>query len=230
MEIALVHGAYHGAWCFERLIPALEERGHLVRAVDMPIGNPHAGAADYATAVIAQIEELENPVVVGHSMGGAVIPLVAASRPVRQLVFLAALLPRPGQSLQEQRNEEPIDSSVSFETVEFTEVEDGVWTVGPETATAMFYHDLPPATAAWAVQRLRPQSYVFMTEVTPLTSWPDVGCASIVCADDHALNATWAREASVARLGVDPLIIDGGHSPFLGRPEELAQMIDAVVV
>ena len=90
-DFGLVHGAYHGAWCWERLTPELERLGHRVFTVDLPAEDPEAGAAEYAAvAVTAFADADEDLVLVGHSLGGLTIPLIAASRPVRQLIFLAA--------------------------------------------------------------------------------------------------------------------------------------------
>jgi len=147
---------------------------------------------------------------------------------VRRLIFLAAMLPSPGQSANEQRGAEPIDGRIPPSTAEWTDLGDDVWAVGPTTATELFYHDAQPAVARWATARLRPQCYRVMSEVTPLTEWPDVPCRSIVCRDDRALNPEWGRTAARARLGVDAVQLDGGHSPFLTRPAELASLIDTL--
>jgi len=222
-----VHGAYHGAWCWDLLIPELVERGHTVVAVDLPITDPTAGAEAYASTVLDEISELSDPVVVGHSMGGLVVPLVAASRPVRRMVFLAAFLPEPGSSVADQRAREPLDPEIDFSATQFTHIGDGVFEVGEETATEMFFYDVDPEIRAWALAQLRPQSYRFMDEITPLRSWPDCRSAYIVCAGDHAVNAAWERRAAVERLGVEPHEIEGGHSPFLSRPSRLADILDA---
>jgi pimeloyl-ACP methyl ester carboxylesterase len=88
---ALVHGACHGAWCWERLTPELEGRGHRVVAVDLPTEGRSAGNVRYAEIVAESLSGLEDDVVVvGHSLAGLTIPLVAALRPVRRLVFLCA--------------------------------------------------------------------------------------------------------------------------------------------
>lgn len=83
--------------------------------------------------------------------------------------------------------------------------------------------------AEWATQRLRPQAYGVMDEITPLTAWPDVESRYIVCRDDRASNPEWGRSAARERLGVEAIEIDGGHSPFLGRPAELARLLDSLV-
>jgi pimeloyl-ACP methyl ester carboxylesterase len=165
---------------------------------------------------------------VGHSMGGLAIPLVAARRPVRCLVFLAALLPVPGRSANEQRAAEPIDAVVPPASAEWIDLGNDTWMVGPNTARELFYHDAPPAVASWAGERLRPQWYGVLGETTPLIAWPSVDCHSIVCRDDRALNPDWVRAAARDRLGIEALEIDGGHSPFLTRPRELAALLDSI--
>jgi pimeloyl-ACP methyl ester carboxylesterase len=229
MDVALVHGSYHGAWCWDRLRPELEALGHRVITMDLPISVPGLGATDYAQTVIDALDGSEAPVVVGHSMAGIVIPLVAARRPVHRLVFLAAFLPRPGQSLNDRRATEPLDGPVAPVTAEWTDLGDGVWMVGANTATEIFFQDASPDIAAWATARLRPQSYHVMDEVTPLVAWPDVQSRAIVCADDHALSADWFRAAARAELRTGAAEIAGGHSPFLTRPAELARLIDSLI-
>jgi pimeloyl-ACP methyl ester carboxylesterase len=227
--IVLVHGSYHGAWCWDRLAPELERLGHSVTAVDLPISNAAAGASEYADAIEAQVDWSEPPVIVGHSTGGLTIPIVAARRPVRQLVFLAAMLPKPGLSANEQRAAEPIDGAGPSGSAEWSDLGNDVWMVGPKTATEMFFPDAAPVDAAWAASKLRPQSYRPMNEVTPLTAWPDVPSAYVVCREDRAVNPDWARRAARERLGVEPVEIDGGHSPFITRPMELAALIDSIL-
>jgi len=229
MDFVLVHGAYHGGWCWERLCPELERLGHRTLAVDLPIDDPTAGAAEYAAAALEQMADRERPVVVGHSMAGLVIPLVAAKRPVRRLIFVAALLPKVGGSVTEQRAAERVDGHVPLASTEWTEVEPGLWTIGGNTARELFFHDVPRAVADRAIARLRPQAYGFMHEVTPLTVWPNVESGYVLAQDDRAVNPAWSRQVAQERLGVEPIEIAGGHSPFLSRPAELAGVLDAMV-
>jgi pimeloyl-ACP methyl ester carboxylesterase len=196
--------------------------------MDLPISDPAAGAAEYARVVAEAIEPTVEPLLVGHSMAGLVIPLVAAIRPVRRLVFLGAFLPLPGRSANEQRQSEPIDPPVPPVTAEWTDHGNDVWMIGPNTATELFYHDAPAAVARWATERLRPQAYTALNEITPLVSWPDVDCRSIVCRDDRAINPDWVRQAARDRLGTEAIELDGSHSPFLTRPTELARVLDSL--
>jgi len=228
MDIVLVHGAYHGAWCWDFLTPELERFGHRVTTVDLPISDPTLGALDYASAIEDALDPGRDPMLVGHSMAGLVIPLVAARRPIRKLVFLAAMLPSPGKSAKDQRSVEHIDGALSPVHAQWTDLGDDVWMVGPKTATELFFHDAPAAVARWATQRLRPQSYRVLTEITPLTAWPEVECRAIVCRDDRTINPVWVRSSARERLGVEAIEIGGGHSPFLTRPAELARLLDTM--
>lgn len=232
MDIALVHGSYHGAWCWDFLRPELERLGHRVATVDLPISDTTLGASEYADAVSAAIDAGlgpgSMPVVVGHSMAGLILPIVASRRAVARLVFLAAFLPVPGRSANDQRAHERIDGLLPPKVAEWTDLGDDVWMVGPRTATELFYHDAPAAVARWATQRLRPQAYRVLQEETPLQAWPQVTSSSIVCRDDRAINPAWVRAAARERLGIDPIELEGGHSPFLTRPADLARIIDSL--
>jgi pimeloyl-ACP methyl ester carboxylesterase len=229
VDIVLVHGNFHGAWCWDLLVPELEQRGHRVVTVDLPVSDPLAGASEYADVAAAAIDPNSKPILIGHSMAGLVIPLVPARRAVSRLVFLAGMLPRPGISANDQRAGEPLDTLVAPTTAEWSDLGDDVWMVGPNTATEVFFHDAPPDVAAWAAGRLRPQCYRVLKEPTPLVEWPSVESDYIVCRDDRALNPEWARTAARERLGVEPVEIDGSHSPFLTRPAELASLIDSLI-
>ena len=226
MNIVLVHGSYAGAWIWDLVRPDLERRGHRVTVVDLPISDPNAGGEAYARAIADAVEWSDPPVLVGHSSSGLVTPLVAADHPVRSLVFLAAMLARPGMSANEQRGAEPIDAPTAPVTSQWTDLGDGVWSVGPDMATELFWHDAPPDVAAWAVARLRPQSYRFVTEASPLEAWPAVPSAYIACRDDRATNPEWQLTTAAQRLGVTAIELDGGHSPMLSRPAELSEILD----
>lgn len=229
MHIALVHGAYHGAWCWDFVRPELERLGHRVTSVDLPITDPALGASAYAQAVDDAIGPTdEPPTLVGHAMAGLVIPLVAVQRPIARLVFLSAFLPAPGQSANDQRATEHIDGQLPPRAAQWTELGDDVWMIGPATATELFFHDAPAAVARWATQRLRPQAFRVYQETTPLAAWPDVPRSAIVCREDRATNQVWVRAAARDRLGVEALELAGGHAPFLTRPAELARMLDGL--
>jgi pimeloyl-ACP methyl ester carboxylesterase len=224
-SFVLVHGAWHGAWCWERLVPELERRGARAIAVELPGDDPDAGLADYRDCVLAAIPDAEDVVLVGHSLGGVTVPLVAAARPLRALVLLCALVPQPGLSLSELSEVEPELFPPGFgEGLVRDEHGRSLWE-SAEAATATFYADCDADVARSAVARLRPQGRRASTDVCPLEAWPDVPPVSIVCTEDAAVGLDWARRTARERLGVEPIELPGGHSPFLSRPALLAETL-----
>ena len=169
VDFVLVHGAYHGSWCWGLVADELVQSGHRVVSMDLPIEDPAAGLLTYRDAVLEAAEGLEAPVVVGHSMAGAVIPLVAESRKVFRLVFLCAFVPWPGRSLNQLRASEPLET-YRLTNVEFEDLGERVWRIGAATARELFFHDVPDELATWAQDLLRPQSYGVFDEKSPLAN------------------------------------------------------------
>jgi pimeloyl-ACP methyl ester carboxylesterase len=92
---ALVHGSWHGAWCWELLTPLLQQEGHDVVTMDLPRDNGSASFETYADVVCAALVGCDdNVALVGHSLAGSTVALVAARRPVRHLVYFVRLGPR----------------------------------------------------------------------------------------------------------------------------------------
>jgi pimeloyl-ACP methyl ester carboxylesterase len=225
--VALVHGAWHGPWCWERLVPELEALGHRVVAVDLPAEDPAAGLTRYAELTTDALGDADEVVLVGHSLGGGAIPIVATLRPVRHLVFLTALIPEPGKSVTDRYTEENVFVPGFAGNTATREDGASFWT-DAEAAARCFYHDCTREDAAWAMGRLRAQSDAPRTEPWPLDRLPDVERTSILCRDERCLRPEWSRRMSREQLGVEPVELDGGHSPFLSRPRELAAVIARV--
>jgi pimeloyl-ACP methyl ester carboxylesterase len=222
----LVHGAWHGAWCWERLTPELEALGHRSIAVDLPCDDTSVDSSGYARVVVDALGNEDDVVLVGHSMGGLTIPLVAAARPVRHLVFLCALLPVPGMAFSDQFQADPeILRPELTENVERDPDRGVSWWPDADKAIASMYQDCSPADASWAVKRLRLQAVTPQTEPCQLHALPDVERTYVVARDDRAVDPGWSRRAAPKGLGVTPVEIDGGHSPFLARPSELAGVL-----
>src|SRR5581483_5756165 len=165
-----IHGAWHGAWCWERLIPELERRGHRAVAVDLPCDDPGPGIMDNARLVAGAGDDV---VVVGHSLGGIVAPVVPRLRPVRRVVFLAALIPRPGRSLGDVLASEPDATTEEFAKLPRHVGDQGSVSWDPEVAESFFYRACDPDTARWAAARLRTQYWTTSREPCPLDRWPD---------------------------------------------------------
>lgn len=221
----LVHGAYHASWCWQLLIPELERRGHKVLTVDLPGEDPDAGALEYAGTAIEAFAGADDLTLVGHSLGGLTIPVIATLRPVRRMVFLSAMVPRPGRAHGEVADEEPdIAGGPAPEGGAYTDAS-GATRWHPEAAAAFFYSDCSPETAAWAANQLRGQFWKITNEITPLTAWPDVPVTSVIGARDLVLNPAWCRRVSASVLGVAPIELDCGHSSFLSAPAALADAL-----
>src|SRR4051812_27449109 len=89
----LIHGAWHGAWCWSRLVPELQRRGHAAIAVDLPIEDPEADMGTWVAAAETAFADAPAPLLlVGHSLAGVLLPLVAARLPVVRQVYLGAIL------------------------------------------------------------------------------------------------------------------------------------------
>ena len=224
---ALVHGGAHGGWCWELLVPELEKRGHTAVAPDLPIESDAAGALENARVVVDAIPANEDDVVVvGHSLGGLTIPLVAELRPVRRLVYLGAQVPAPGMSNLEYLATEPeaviFAGAENLAEGEIPDEEDQV--VDWERAKAGFYHDVDDEVARHAWERFRHQSFTVITERTPLEVWPDVPSTYILLKEDRAVGQEWSRRRA-KEIGADLIEMDGSHSPFYSRPAELADVL-----
>ena len=228
---ALVHGAWHGAWCWERLAPVLEEMGHRVITMDLPCDDGSATFDSYADVVCDAL--IEDPgtdlIVVGHSMGGMTIPLVAARRPVRRLVYLCALLPVPGQPLVQQLTDDPsmLNPDYARGLGEKDSYGRRTW-VDQDLACFHLFGDCEKPTADAAYVRLRPQATHLYLRPCSLAAWPEVESTYVLCTDDHMVNPDWSRRVARQRLRAEVVELPGSHSPFLSRPTELADLLDRV--
>lgn len=223
---ALVPGAWHGAWCWDRVAPALVDAGHRVVAVDLPCEDVALGCAAYRDVVLAALGDVaDDLVVVGHSAGGLTAPLVAAARPVRRLVLLSALLPLPGRPFTEQNEAEGILQSEYQAGIETDATGCRRWFDRDLCARTM-YSGCADGDVDWAFAQLRPQSSTMYTEPSPQAAWPDVPITDVRGDADRLVSPTWATRAVPARLGVRSVVIEGaGHSSMLSHPDRVADLL-----
>jgi pimeloyl-ACP methyl ester carboxylesterase len=217
--IVLVHGAWHGAWCWEPVQADLGDRGIESIAVHLPF----TGLADDATTVAAELDLLARAgagpaVVVGHSYGGMVISEATAGRSdVDHLVYLCALMLRAGQTTAE--GGEGLDTGLAG-NIEVAE--DLRSTIAPGAAAAAFYGDADPESAAAAEARLRPFPISSLGTVTG-EPWREVPSTYVVCTEDRAIHPDHQR--FMARSAAHVIEWPTDHSPFLTRPELVTDLL-----
>lgn len=231
-DILLIHGAAHGAWCWHRVIPALERLGHTARAIDLPgNGDDPTPAAQvtldlYADAILTATRG--PTILVGHSMGGFPITAAAQSAPDRftALIYLCAYLPRPGHTLAEMRKAGPRQPLAGAFQIDDTRT---TFTFDPDQSPALFYHDCPPEDVALAARRLCPQP--IRPQETPI---PDTSRAEslprfyIRCTDDRAIPPEYQETMAAPLPPENILTLPTSHSPFFSAPDALARHIDAI--
>ena len=223
---ALVHGGYHGAWCWEQLTPPLQQAGHGVVTMELPLEDSSATFDTYSDIVCAALDDCDDDVVlVGHSAGNT-IPLVAARRPLRHLVYLCAMIPDVGRSLAEQLADKPEMLNGAYERG-LSALEDQMcqrWT-DRGIARDLFYYDCDEQTAQAALDRLRPQSVNPAMFPFSLIEHPKLPTTYVVCSDDRMLRPEWSVKAVRERLDAELIELSGGHSPMLSQPQVLADLL-----
>jgi pimeloyl-ACP methyl ester carboxylesterase len=227
----LVHGSWHGAWCWEHVTPLLEQGGHSVLALDLPGagGTPppieETSLELYVEFVRRVVQQQTEPVVlVGHSLGGMVISQVAEDAPesIRRLVYLAAYLPRDGESVRDLEAKEGGDSGATL----IHDDERQLTSISPESARLTLYEDCSDAVAEAAIRRLIPQADRVDRSPVCLTAGRlgRVPRIYIRTLRDRSI----PPELQARMLAATPTPhceIDSGHSPFLCKPQELATIL-----
>ena len=211
----LIHGAADVASNWDMVSAALRGRGHDVVAVDLPCEDESAGLSDYADTVVEAIGERTDLVVVAHSLGGFTAPLVCDRVETDLLVLVSGMIPSPGEKAAEWWANTGYDEAA------------GPQDFDRDDEVALFLQDVPPEVAAEALAKGRDQAAAPMLEPWPLDAWPDVPTRYLLCRDDRMHPAAWLRKVVRDRLGITADELDGGHCPYLSRPEELADRLDA---
>ena len=229
---ALVHGAWFGAWCWTPLAVRLRQMGHTVVTPDLPVEDPGAEIADYAAAVekalagvgTGQTTADDIVILVGHSIGGLVIPVVAEHLPVAGLIFLCAFLPEPGKPMQV----DPDTFSPEWAALSAQQIthDDGTTSWPVDAAVQAFFHDCPRDLALASARQLRRQSWDPANKDNPLQALPTAAAAYVLCADDRMISPGWSRRVARSRLGVAPIDLPGGHAPMLVDPDLMADLLD----
>ena len=223
--VVLVHGAWHGAWCWAALQAELDRRGVASYAVDLPghgastlpAGDMY-GDADHVVATLRALSGLGAPVLVGHSYAGAVITEAAIRSDVAidHLVYVAAFALDEGESVFDVVN------NVAGGPVRLSEAmqSDGAGSFvldGGDATRQALYGASPPDVVAAALARL---------DVQPATGSPraELGSTYVVCNGDDAVHPQ--QQAAMAERCGARVTLDSDHSPFLSAIPALADVIE----
>ncbi len=167
-----------------------------------------------------------NAVVVAHSWGGSVVTLGAAGAPnAKDLIYIAAVLTEIGYpsianvAAITQEGRETLRPKVIIQT-ETTAI------IDPEVSLEAFYHDVDPALAREAAARLRPfqKTGYDIVATDAVAAWRTIPTTYVVCTQDRMIHPDTQREMAAA-AGADRLEWATSHSPFLSRPDLVADLV-----
>ena len=229
--VVLVHGAWHGAWCWARLQAELDSRGIASLAVDLPghgasteqLGDLHGDAAHVAAVVRRQTGPV---VLVGHSYGGAVVSEAsadpAAAAAIVHLVYLTAYVPGAGESVLGLATSMP-PAETRLAAAMVMSDDHTSFTVDASLAHAAFYGRCDPLTAQANIARLCPQPLATFDQPLTGAGWETIRSTYVRCTEDEAIDIGHQDLMSAHCTTVESLATD--HSPFASMPVETAEII-----
>jgi len=228
----LVHGAWHGGWCWSRVAARLRERGHAVYTPTLTglgerrhLISPQVNLDTHVEDVVnlLQFEELERVVLVGHSYAGIVISGVADRVPqrLRQLVYLDALLLEPGKSLFSDFPPAVVEQRLKA----IRETGGGVGAAAALPPAAFGVKD--PADAAWVARHLTPQPVG--TYLQPLLLKAPLGNGLpktyIECTGDPIATLEPTKARVRADAGWQLRTLATGHDAMVTAPAALTELL-----
>lgn len=236
-NFVLVHGSFHGAWCWEKMVPLLEVRGHTVVAPNLPAsgGDPAppetADLESYTARIAGVIDAIAGPVIlVGHSMGGIVASQVAERRAGRlaAVIYINGLLLQSGETLVSFLD---AHAHLGVEDLVLKNMQvspDGLTATFPaEVASAVFYNTSDPDDAARCVERLTPQRMKVYHDPLTLTdvAYGSVRRFYVEGLNDNAVSPAYQRAMTQRTPCEQVFTLEGDHSPFLYAPQRLADIL-----
>lgn len=238
-HLLLIHGAWGGAWEFQDTIDGLARRGHAATAIDLPghgqrpVPISAVSMDAYARRVIEAVDAIDGPVVlVGHSLGGAVIAEVAERIPtkIERLVFVAAILPRNGESALGLMQSD--EAGALLPRVTFAE-DQSYATLDTELVKDVLLHDVQETDR---LARMLPhfamkqatEPFVFAARVTP-EAFGSVPKSYVRASQDRVMSPA-LQDRMISSWDVDQVLtLDAGHFPLMSIPEQLVEALAATV-
>jgi pimeloyl-ACP methyl ester carboxylesterase len=224
----LVHGAWHGGWCWKRVRKSLQAEGHDVFTPTL------TGVADRAHLVSPQVdlethiadvvnllrwEELDDVVLCGHSYAGCVITGVADRVPerIRALVYLDAFVLENGQSLHDT-----LPPRVRDAQVEGARRAGEGWLVPPITAEAF---NVNPADRAWVDAQCTPQPLATFQQRLQVRRIFPAAKITYVLATGYEGSPFTPFHALAEKRGWRTVSVACGHDVMLDRPDDLVRIL-----
>ena len=232
-HFVLVHGAWHGSWCWFRLETMLENRGHTVHAVELPahgIDENTPGTTvldDYENKVVDYLDSINSKVIlVGHSMGGIVISAAAEKRPrkIKKLVYLAAFLLQDGQSLMDLASQDT--NSIVPENI-VIDREKNIIDINLDAVKEIFYEESSPRwlNLAKALLKTEPMQPFFTQLTLTDSNYGSIRRFYIKTTLDKAVTPQIQNIMTAAMPCEKIYCINSDHSPFFTTPYELRDII-----
>jgi len=214
----LVPGAGGMAWYWHRVVPLLGSAGHKATAVDLPGDDRNAGLVVYAEIVISAIAEQRDVILVAQSLAGFTAPLVCARAPVRMLLFVNAMIPKPGETAGAWWS-----VTGATEAREIAAMRRGYATEF-DVAT-YFLHDVPQDVLRTGPEQPREEADTVFSEPCRFERWPDIPIHLLAGRDDRFFPIEFQRHVARERLGKEVEQIPGGHLVALSNAEGLTERL-----
>ena len=213
----LIPGAGGMAWYWHRVVPLIRQSGHEAISIDLPGDDGHAGLAAYADIIVNAIAKRSDIVLVAQSLGGFTAPLVCARVPVRRLVFVNAMIPKPGETAGAWWS-----ATGAIEAREQAAARGGY--AGEFDVGTYFLHDVPQEVLRAGPQP-REEADVVFGEPCRFDRWPDLPIHVLAGRDDRFFPIEFQRRIARERLGKEVEDIPGGHLVALSNPEGLTKRL-----
>jgi pimeloyl-ACP methyl ester carboxylesterase len=233
----LIHGAWEGSWCWEKVVPLLKQAGHQVETLDLPGHGQdrtplrEITLAAYTKRVCETLDAQAEPVIlVGHSMGGIVISQVAEERPekIATLVYLAAYLLQNGESLSQVAS---VDTDSLLLPIVLVNREQGYATFKEEAPLKeVVYADCSDEDVARARSLLVPQALApFVTPIsTTVERFGRVPRVYIECLRDRVISPYIQKKMYTALPCQTIISMETSHSPFFSASDELVRHLTSL--
>jgi len=215
----MIPGAGGASWYWHLVQHELTARGHDVVAVDLPVGGSN-GLAEYADAVASAAAGRESITLVAQSMGAFTAAQAARRLSVVQIVFLNAMIPRPGETPGGWW-----EATLHGDAMRENDVADGRDPDAPFDMGTYFLHDLSSELTAEIEKHGGADSEALFGSACDFEAWPTVPIRVMAGRDDRFFPVGFQRRVARERLGLPIDEVDGGHLAALAHPQLIARCL-----